>query len=44
MQKVSTVQEYSVVNLNNDRHKQADIGRFLTNGEVKNLAGKLKSA
>ena len=42
MQEVSAVQEYSDVDLDNGRHKRADISRLLRNDEVKDVVGKLK--
>ena len=42
MQEVSAVQEYSDVDLNDGRHKRADISRLLTDDEVKDVVGKLK--
>ena len=42
MQEVSAVQEYSDVDLDDDRHKRADISRLLRDDEVKGVVGKLK--
>ena len=42
MQEVSAVQEYSDVNLNDGRHKRADISRLLTDDGVKYVVGQLK--
>ena len=42
MQEVSAVQEYSHVDLDDGRHKRADISRLLTYDEVKNVVAKLK--
>ena len=42
MQEVSAVQEYSDVDLDNGRHKRADICRLLRDDEVKDVVGKLK--
>ena len=42
MQEVSAVQEYSDVDLDDGRHKRADISRLLRDDEVKGVVGKLK--
>ena len=42
MQEVSALQEYSNVDLDDGRHKRADISRLLTNDEVNDVVGKLK--
>ena len=42
MQEVSAVQEYSDVDLDNGRHKRADICRLLRDDEAKDVVGKLK--
>ena len=42
MQEVSAVQEYSDVDLDDGRHKRADISRLLKDDEVKDVVGKLK--
>ena len=42
MQEVSAVQEYSDVDLDDGRHKRADISRLLRDDEVKDVVGKLK--
>ena len=42
MQEVSAVQEYSNVDLDDGRHKRADIRRLLTNDKVKDLVEKFK--
>ena len=39
---VSAVQEYSDVDLDDDRHKRADISRLLTYDEVKDVVETLK--
>ena len=42
MQKVSVVQEYKDVDLDDSIHKRVDISRLLTDDGLKGVGGKLK--